>query len=99
MDWRQFSFREYYEAHCDSDTGFPGYSIQDLYYMFKCNAVHYGLKDTVACAVNRLCMMGLDASPYNVMKQTDHLRPDICSPARWRAILNLVKREGMPQSM
>jgi hypothetical protein len=99
MDWRKHSFREYYSAHCSAESGLPRYCPADLWAMYTGNAKHYDLKDSVACAVNRLGILKLEPNAYNVNKQTDHLRPDTCSPVRWKNILRLVMRAGMPQPL
>ena len=98
-DWRGQSFRDYYAGFCNETTDLPDYRPSDIWQMFCANQKHFDLKDTVAAAVLRLRMLKLDASAFNVRKHTDHLRPTDCSDARWRNILKMVIRIGMPRSL
>jgi hypothetical protein len=99
MSEANYDFRAYYDQWCSEKTGLPKYPVATIWYLFQDSIRHTELIATVSAAVNRLCMMNLEPTGYNVNTYTDHLRPDNCSVARWRNILKLVMREGMPEAL
>ena len=88
------NFRDYVECYRNERTGLLDYSLTNLKCMWEGKLRAAYMQDTFMCAANRLHMLGLAPTNFNVDKETSHLKPEDVSDGRWRAGLRRILREG-----